>query len=219
MMSIFNIFDPMTSNMLALNWLMMSIPMFFMMNNYWLIFPRWNHLWMKIFIFINNEMKIILKKKIFNLNFVSIFVMIMMINFMGLFSFVFTSSSHMIMNLSLALPFWISFMLMGWIFNCNHMLVHQVPMGTPNLLMPFMVVIEMISNLIRPGTLSIRLTANMIAGHLLLTLISNNGNKLMILLSILLILTQTMLMMLEMSVAFIQAYVFTILLSLYSQEI
>nr|AHB23655.1 ATP synthase F0 subunit 6 [Idris sp. MM-2013] len=219
MMSIFSIFDPMNSSFFSLNWLMMMIPILFLMNNYWLIFSRWSMLLMKMFLFINNELNIILKMKIFKIKFVSIFFMITLINFMGLFSFVFTSSSHMTMNFSLALTFWVSFMLMGWIFNFNHMLAHQVPLGTPNILMPFMVLIELISNLIRPGTLSIRLTANMIAGHLLLTLISNNGNKLMFLFSAILILMQTLLMMLELSVAFIQAYVFMILLSLYSQEI
>lgn len=219
MIRIFNIFDPINSNILALNWLIILIPILLLLNNYWLIFPRWNILWIKIFLFIDNELNVILKKKIFKLNFVSIFSIIILINFIGLFSFIFTRRRHIVINFSLSLPFWVRFIIIGWIFNWKHILIHQVPIGTPNILIPFIVIIELIRNIIRPGTLRIRLTANIIAGHLLLTLISNNGNKLIIVISIILILTQTLLILLEIRVAFIQAYVFTILLSLYSQEI
>nr|QUJ09545.1 ATP synthase F0 subunit 6 [Telenomus remus] len=218
-MSIFNIFDPSTSMMFSMNWISTIFPMLFISLNYWLIPSRWNNLWNFLYEFLNKELNVILKKKIYKINFISLFSMIFLINLMGLFSFIFTSSSHMSMNLSLALPMWLSFMIIGWTFNTNHMLAHQVPQGTPNILMPFMVMIEFISNIIRPGTLSIRLTANMIAGHLLLTLISNNGNKLIMIFAIMLVLIQTLLMILELSVAMIQSYVFMILLSLYSQEI
>nr|AZL93403.1 ATP synthase F0 subunit 6 [Habroteleia persimilis] len=218
MMNIFNIFDPMINLYLSLNWLMITMIYFYLPYLYWMIPSRWLFLWLLIFNFINKEASI-LKMKIFKISFTPLFFMFMLTNFLGLFPFIFTSSSHMTMNLSFSITFWLSFMLMGWIFNTKYMLMHQVPMGTPNILMPFMVMIEFISNIIRPLTLSIRLTANMIAGHLLLTLISNNGNKLMFLMSILLIIIQTMLMLLELSVAFIQSYVFTILLMLYSQEI
>lgn len=219
MIRIFNIFDPINSNFLALNWIIIIIPILFLLNNYWIVFPRWNILWIKIFLFLDNELNVILKKKIFKLNFVSIFSIIILINFIGLFSFVFTRRSHIVINFRLSLPFWLRFIFLGWIYNCNHILAHQVPIGTPNILIPFIVLIELIRNLIRPGTLRIRLTANIIAGHLLLTLIRNNGNKLIIIFSIILIIVQTLLILLEIRVAFIQAYVFTILLSLYSQEI
>nr|ALJ93705.1 ATP synthase FO subunit 6 [Telenomus dignus] len=199
MMSIFNIFDPSTNNSFALNWMSTMFPILFLSMNFWFIPSRWNNLWNFLFKFLNNELNVILQKKIYKINFISMFSMIMMINLMGLFSFIFTSSSHMSMNLSLSLPMWLSFMIIGWMFNTNHMLAHQVPQGTPNILMPFMVMIEFISNIIRPGTLSIRLTANMIAGHLLLTLISNNGNKLMFIFAMSLIIIQTLLMMLELS--------------------
>jgi F-type H+-transporting ATPase subunit a len=81
------------------------------------------------------------------------------------------------------------------------------------------VCIETISNVIRPGTLAVRLTANIIAGHLLLTLIGNTGNSLSsIILSILLI-SQVALLMLESAVAIIQSYVFAVLSTLYSREV
>jgi F-type H+-transporting ATPase subunit a len=94
-----------------------------------------------------------------------------------------------------------------------------VPQGTPSVLIPFIVIIETIRNVIRPGTLAIRLSANIIAGHLLLTLLGNTGNSLSSSLLAILILTQLLLLSLESAVAIIQSYVFTILRTLYSREI
>merc|ERR1712226_132723 len=61
------------------------------------------------------------------------------------------------------------------IFQYNRLLAHLVPLGTPSFLMPIIVIIETVSNVIRPLTLSIRLAANMVAGHLLLTLLGSQG--------------------------------------------
>jgi F-type H+-transporting ATPase subunit a len=94
-----------------------------------------------------------------------------------------------------------------------------VPQGTPSILMPFMVCIETISNVIRPGTLAVRLTANIIAGHLLLTLIGNTGNSLSTVLLTFLIFSQVALLLLESAVSIIQAYVFAVLSTLYSREV
>jgi F-type H+-transporting ATPase subunit a len=74
-----------------------------------------------------------------------------------------------------------------------------------------MVIIETIRNLIRPGTLAVRLTANIIAGHLLLTLLGNNGPAINHTLLTILIAAQTLLLILEAAVAIIQSYVFAIL--------
>jgi len=99
------------------------------------------------------------------------------------------------------------------------MFAHLVPQGTPRILIPFIVIIETIRNIIRPGTLAVRLSANIIAGHLLLTLLGNTGNSLSAILISFLIITQLLLLMLESAVAIIQSYVFTILRTLYSREI
>jgi F-type H+-transporting ATPase subunit a len=94
-----------------------------------------------------------------------------------------------------------------------------VPQGTPFILIPFIVLIERIRNIIRPRTLAIRLSANIIAGHLLLTLLGNTGNNLSTIFVSLLIFSQLLLLTLESAVAIIQSYVFTILRTLYSREI
>nr|AZL93429.1 ATP synthase F0 subunit 6 [Platygaster sp. ZJUH_2016029] len=219
MMNIFSIFDPMTSMKYSWNWLIMLYIMMYLPQLYWVTPNRFIMNWNNIMMFIINELKIILFKKIFYLHFLVIFIMIMLMNFLGLFSYIFTASSHMMLTMSISLPMWLTFMIIGWIFNTNHMFKHQVPSGTPNMLMSFMVMIEFVSNLIRPLTLSVRLAANMIAGHLLLTLMSNNGPKMMMISMMMLIMSQSILMMLEMAVSMIQAYVFMILTALYSSEI
>ncbi len=85
--------------------------------------------------------------------------------------------------------------------------------------MPFIVCIETIRNIIRPGTLAVRLTANIIAGHLLITLLGNTGPNIPTLLISLLIITQIILLILEAAVSIIQSYVFAVLSTLYSREV
>lgn len=98
------------------------------------------------------------------------------------------------------------------------MLVHLIPQGTPSALIPFIVLIETISNLIRPGTLAVRLTANIIAGHLLIVLLSSATPLTPFFLSPILFNAQVALSLLETAVAFIQAYVFSVLVTLYIAE-
>ena len=98
-------------------------------------------------------------------------------------------------------------------------MAHLVPRGTPGLLIPVIVIIETVRNIIRPGTLSVRLGANIIAGHLLLTLLGSQGPICSTLILLGLIIRLILLLILELGVACIQAYVFTILRSLYLNEL
>jgi len=99
------------------------------------------------------------------------------------------------------------------------MFAHLVPQRTPGVLIPFIVLIETIRNVIRPGTLAVRLTANIIAGHLLITLLGNQTAEASGLILTSLILIQILLLTLERAVALIQSYVFAVLSTLYSREI
>ena len=94
-----------------------------------------------------------------------------------------------------------------------------MPRGTPVALMPVIVIIETVRNIIRPGTLSIRLAANIVAGHLLLTLLGSQGPNVAGITIFILIFSLILLLCLELAVACIQAYVFTILRSLYLNEL
>nr|YP_009971699.1 ATP synthase F0 subunit 6 [Palaestes abruptus]QNG56279.1 ATP synthase F0 subunit 6 [Palaestes abruptus]QNG56409.1 ATP synthase F0 subunit 6 [Palaestes abruptus] len=221
MMNLFSSFDPSTNLNLSLNWLSTMLGLMIIPSMYWFFPSRLNILWMKILLTLHKEFKILINSEIKGntLIFVSLFSLILFNNFLGLFPYIFTSTSHMILTLTLALPLWISFMMFGWINNTIHMFAHLIPQGTPPILMPFMVCIETISNLIRPGTLAIRLSANMIAGHLLMTLLGNTGPILSSYMMIILIITQILLLILESAVAIIQSYVFSVLSTLYSSEV
>nr|AOY39959.1 ATP synthase F0 subunit 6 [Xyleborus sp. BMNH 1040067] len=221
MANLFSSFDPSTFPIFSMNWLssllIMSIP-----STFWLIPSRWNYLWISMILAMHNEFKILIKNPInkgSTLLFTSLFTFIMLNNFLGLFPYIFTSSSHMAFTLTLSIPLWMSFMIFGWINNTKFMFAHLVPQGAPNMLLPFLVIIETTSNIIRPGTLAIRLTANMIAGHLLLTLMGNSGSSLSSIMLTILIMAQILLLTLESAVAMIQAYVFSILMTLYSSEV
>nr|URX52829.1 ATP synthase F0 subunit 6 [Bifiditermes rogierae] len=222
MSNLFSVFDPATSTFnMSLNWISTFLGMMFIPASMWLIPSRHSMMWNILMLKLHNEFKTLLGKsnKGSTLIFVSLFSLILFNNFLGLFPYIFTSTSHLTMTLTLALPLWMSFMIFGWINNTNHMFEHLVPQGTPAALMPFMVCIETISNLIRPGTLAVRLTANMIAGHLLLTLLGNNGPTINQSLLWLLISAQILLLILESAVAIIQSYVFAVLTTLYSSEV
>nr|YP_004935388.1 ATP synthase F0 subunit 6 [Fabriciana nerippe]AEB33700.1 ATP synthase F0 subunit 6 [Fabriciana nerippe] len=223
MNNLFSIFDP-TTNLLnmSLNWISTFIGIMFIPFSFWFIPNRHFILWNFISNKLHHEFKTLLGPKSFNGStfiFISLFFFILFNNFLGLFPYIFTSTSHLNITLSISLSLWLSFMIYGWINNTQHMFIHLIPQGTPTILMPFMVMIETISNIIRPGTLAVRLTANMIAGHLLLTLLSNTGTNMSNYLLILLILTQILLLILESAVAIIQAYVISILSTLYSSEV
>nr|YP_010758062.1 ATP synthase F0 subunit 6 [Gunungiella wangi]WEU80067.1 ATP synthase F0 subunit 6 [Gunungiella wangi] len=220
MMNLFSIFDPSCMFNIPLNWLSSLLLMLFIPLIFWICPTKINFSINTILIYIHKEFKLLLGKSSFKgstMMFISLFILILYNNFFGLFPYIFTSTSHLSMNMTFSLPLWITFMMFGWMKNCQHMFTHLIPQSTPFILMPFMVLIETISNLIRPMTLAVRLTANMIAGHLLVTLLSQSISSLNLIM-ILVILSQIILLVLEFSVAFIQAYVISILSILYSKE-
>jgi len=147
-----------------------------------------------------------------------IFVFVIITNFLGLMPYVFTSSSHLRFTLRLALPLWLGKIVLRVIKQLNYNLAHLVPEGTPGALIPVIVIIETVRLVIRPGTLAVRLAANIVAGHLLLVLLGGQGASLGGLVLVGLIIGLVLLVTLECAVACIQAYVFTILRSLYLRE-
>nr|AJR19257.1 ATP synthase F0 subunit 6 [Thremma gallicum] len=223
MANLFTIFDPSTNILsFSFNWmstmiLFLIIPMYI-----WMIPSRLMMMFNLINYTIHKEFKTLMMSMYHNGStfiFISLFSFILINNFMGLFPYIFTATSHLSMTLSLALPMWLTFNFYGWYKNTEHMFIHLVPQGTPSFLMSFMVLIESISNFIRPGTLAVRLMANMIAGHLLITLLSNMNLNVPTLMIPLISLVMFMLLTLESAVSIIQAYVFTILSTLYSSEV
>jgi F-type H+-transporting ATPase subunit a len=220
--NLFSVFDPSTTIFnLSLNWLRTFLGILIIPTLFWIIPSRHNLLWNNIIIKLHNEFKILINSNHNGrtLIFISLFSIILFNNFLGLFPYIFTRTRHIVITLSLTLPLWLTFIIFGWFKNSQHIFTHLVPQGTPSALISFIVCIETIRNIIRPGTLAIRLIANIIAGHLLITLLGNTGSSIINYIIILLLIVQILLLILECAVAIIQSYVFTVLRTLYSKEV
>lgn len=220
--NLFSRFDPCSRLFdLSLNWLSALLGLRFLPYMYWAIQRRWSLLWLNITVTLHKEFKVLLGQANAGASvlFVRLFRFIIFNNFLGLLPYVFTRSRHLAITLALALPLWTSFIVYGVFIRTQHILAHLVPSGTPGALMPFIVLIETVRNVIRPGTLAVRLAANIIAGHLLLTLLGNTGPSLSSSLVSLLIVAQILLLILEAAVAVIQSYVFAVLRTLYAREV
>nr|YP_588075.1 ATP synthase F0 subunit 6 [Cnemotriccus fuscatus]AAT46111.1 ATP synthase subunit 6 [Cnemotriccus fuscatus] len=151
----------------------------------------------------------------------SLMILLLTINLLGLLPYTFTPTTQLSMNLALAFPLWLATLLTGLRNQPSATLGHLLPEGTPTPLIPALILIETTSLLIRPLALGVRLTANLTAGHLLIQLISTATTVLLPIMPAVSMLTTTILLLLtllEVAVAMIQAYVFVLLLSLYLQE-
>nr|QJD22447.1 ATP synthase F0 subunit 6 [Haustorioides koreanus] len=219
MTNLFSIFDPATPNFLSLNWASTALFLPFLVVSFWVMPNRYQVALSSLNFYILGEFRPIAWKSVYVLSLiVSVFIFIVFNNSLGLLPYIFTSTSHLAFTLSFALVVWVALMMYGWLNNYSNLLVHLIPQGTPALLMPFMVLIETVSNMIRPGTLAVRLSANMIAGHLLIVLLSSATPftpywGLPVLMG-----AQVALSGLEVAVAFIQGYVFSALVTLYVSE-
>nr|YP_010165838.1 ATP synthase F0 subunit 6 [Didelphis imperfecta]QRV59772.1 ATP synthase F0 subunit 6 [Didelphis imperfecta] len=151
----------------------------------------------------------------------SLILFIASTNLLGLLPYSFTPTTQLSMNIGMAIPLWAGTVIMGFRNKPKMSLAHFLPQGTPTPLIPMLVIIETISLFIQPLALAVRLTANITAGHLLIHLIGSATLALSsismtvstITFSILFLLT-----LLEIAVAMIQAYVFTLLVSLYLHD-
>jgi F-type H+-transporting ATPase subunit a len=150
------------------------------------------------------------------------FFYVLFSNLLGLIPYGFTTTSHIMITLSLAFMFNFGFILLGFNLHGLKFLNLFVPSGAPKALLPLIIVIEIVSYLIRTVSLSVRLFANMLAGHTLLYIMSsfvmafiNSGYLILAALPFIIILA---VYVLELGIAFIQAYVFIILLVIYLND-
>jgi len=221
MNNLFSIFDPninFTGLVYPLNWVRVTIIMFFLPSVFWLVKSQIHMVVLGVLKALTLEIEAILGHNTppGSINILlALFFFIICSNFMGLFPYVFTGSRHLRYTVALALPLWLGAILWSWVFQYNHMFTHLVPPGTPGALIALMVIIETVSNLIRPGALAVRLAANIVAGHLLLSLLGGATSSLFSVVMVILLL----LVVLECAVACIQSYVFTILRTLYLNEV
>nr|QIP52517.1 ATP synthase F0 subunit 6 [Dobsonia sp. 050810x2F] len=142
-------------------------------------------------------------------------------NLLGLLPHSFTPTTQLSMNLGMAIPLWAGTVALGFRHKMKASLAHFLPQGTPIPLIPMLVIIETISLFIQPMALAVRLTANITAGHLLIHLIGGATLALMSISTATAFITFIILILLtilEFAVALIQAYVFTLLVSLYLHD-
>ncbi len=149
----------------------------------------------------------------------SLFMFIVILNGLGLFPYVFTPTVHIIITFGMSLSIIIGVTLLGfWAFRGNFLSI-LMPAGAPMVLAPFLIVVEAISYVSRAISLGVRLAANLIAGHLLFSIISGFAFSMLVgglaLLGLFPMLIMVFITLVEMAVAVIQAYVFCLLTTIY----
>ncbi len=154
----------------------------------------------------------------------SLFMFVLTVNLLGLIPYTFTVTSHIIVTVTLAMSVFLTVLVYGFYKNGLHFFNLFVPKGIPIYILPLIVVIEVISFLSRPISHSVRLFANMLAGHITLkvfagfvTLLGSAG-AVGIAGAVLPLGLVVAITALELLVAFLQAYVFAILTCIYLND-
>lgn len=219
LINLFSVFDPSSYFGISINWIVIFLIYIFIFSRFYKIYGRILLFLKKFLGLINGIFKEIVELKYLGIIIIRLisFIYLIIRNLLGLFPFIFTSTAHIIFTIGLGIIIWIRFFLIGWFKNFKNRAAHLLPEGSPLLLSPILVLIESIRHLIRPFTLSIRLAANIIAGHLIVGLLSRISllNSIRFIFSLIF---QSLLLILEFGVAIIQGFVFRILLLLYAVE-
>jgi F-type H+-transporting ATPase subunit a len=147
----------------------------------------------------------------------TVFAFVLTGNLLGMIPYSFTFTSHIIVTFAMAIVIFIAVTVLGFVKHGMHFFTFFVPPGTPVVMYPLMIPIEILSYLSRPISLAVRLFANMMAGHILLKVIAGFVAAMGVF-GILPLALVVALTGLELIIAFLQAYVFTILTCLYIND-
>lgn len=222
MINLFNVFEPQSSLKFLPLWSTSIIILLILPSKFWFIPNYLNYFFQNLLIQIHLELgRLLVKLKSPGHThiLITLFIIILMNNFFGLFPYIFTASAHFVFTVTLALNLWLGFITYVLFTNRGYILSHLTPLGTPILLIPAIILIELVSNFIRPITLAVRLAANLVAGHLLIVLISTPAVRATWPIITLILRSLLALLILELAVALIQSYVFSVLICLYIAEI
>jgi F-type H+-transporting ATPase subunit a len=148
----------------------------------------------------------------------SLFMFVLFCNMIGMLPYSFTVTSHIIVTFALAAIIFVGVTIIGFINHGTGYFKLFIPSGVPLFLLPLIVIIEIISYLSRPVSLSVRLFANMMAGHTMLKVFGGFVISLGILGGLLPLSFTVALTGLEILIAFLQAYVFAILTCIYLND-
>jgi F-type H+-transporting ATPase subunit a len=145
----------------------------------------------------------------------TLFIFILFSNLLGLVPGSYTVTSQIVVTAAFALFVYTMSIVVGFAYHGIKFLQILIPPGTPPLLLPLMMPIELISQLARPFALAVRLFANMTAGHTILAVLFGMALSLPLLIGWLPFAFTVAISGLEVGIAFIQAYIFTILTCVY----
>ncbi len=148
----------------------------------------------------------------------TLFFYILAMNMLGMFPYAFTVTSHIIVTVALALVVFIGVTVIGIVKNGSKFVGLFVPSGVPVWLLPLLVPIEILSYLVRPFSLSVRLFANMMAGHTMLKVFAGFVLALGVAGGWAPLLFMVAFTGLEILVAFLQAFVFAVLSCIYLND-
>ena len=154
----------------------------------------------------------------------TLFMFVLFSNLLGLIPYSYTTTSQIVVTFAMALAIFVGVTLIALVKHGFHFFSFFVPSGAPKVLIPFLVVIEVISYFVRPVSLSVRLFANMLAGHTMLKVFAGlavmiaSAGGVAVAGSILPLIAIIGLTGLEVLVAVLQAYVFTILTCMYLND-
>lgn len=148
----------------------------------------------------------------------SLFMFVLMCNLVGMVPYQFTATSHIAVTFTLALMVFVGVTLIALFKHGLHFFGYFLPKGTPLWLAPVIYCIEVISYLARPISLSVRLMANMFAGHLVMKIIAGFILMLGIVGGIVPLFFVVFLTGFEIVIAILQAYVFTVLTCVYLHD-
>ena len=148
----------------------------------------------------------------------TLFMFVLLGNLLGMVPYSFTFTSHIVVTFAMAIIIFIFVTILGFVKHGMHFFSFFAPPGTPVVMLPLLVPIEIISYLSRPISLSVRLFANMLAGHTLIKVIAGFIPALGVIFGVLPLALVVALTGLEILIAFLQAYVFAILTCLYIND-
>ena len=215
LLNLFEIFDPIRFNEIPLNWFIVVFILLF-----------WPNRVFRLLRFSSSPVKVIvrfifqpLKFSNYSAKWVLILPALLLLagawNSTGLLPWVFTVTRHFIVPASIAFTAWVAWLTATVSRNTTEVIASLTPQKISFRLAIFLVLIETVRLMIRPLTLSLRLIANIIAGHLILTLLTEIIIKVSLVLSVLRAPLTFLILLLEIAVALIQRYVFITLLALY----
>jgi len=218
--NIFSNFDPIWFNLCYKNSIIISIAPILIIRIFWYKQRKITILLLPVISYIILQLK---RTKLINIKSLlliisSLFIIIIYINIIGMLPYMFSITRHIIITTSLSIPTWIILIIRRTTFSIKITIGHLLPDRAPTWLNPFLIIIESIRISVRPVTLRFRLAANITAGHVVLSIMSSFSVTIKPYTFLIIMIRTNLYIIFELIICTIQAYIFCLLLSLYSND-